>query len=263
MRTVASSAASSTKEGPNWKSVAIYYLAACAWSWPFFWRRDILGISDDSWPLANLIKHWALMWGPGAAALVCFAVFRRSHVRKITILGTSWLRSIGFYALPFILLATAGSPVLYGYHLPPLLAAIPMFISILGEELGWRGYLQDALRPLAGGKRFVLIGVLWEFWHFTTRTTHGWSIKRVALTLLVSYTAVILLSFIIGYAAERSKSVVVAAAIHTYVDLLLNNLAYSGVLLLVLPLWAIMIATWPDRRSADVTGPKALRAHGL
>ena len=27
--------------------------------------------------------------------------------------------------------------------------AFPMFISILGEELGWRGFLQDALRPLA------------------------------------------------------------------------------------------------------------------
>jgi hypothetical protein len=52
-----------------------------------------------------------------------------------------------------------------------------MFVSILGEELRWRGFLQDALRPLPPVKRFVLIGVMWEFWHFTTRTTRVVSAK--------------------------------------------------------------------------------------
>jgi len=60
-----------------------------------------------------------------------------------------------------------------------LIAAFPMFVSILGEELGWRGFLQDALRPLSPVKRFVLIGV--------------WSPLRIAVTLLISYSAVILL----------------------------------------------------------------------
>jgi uncharacterized protein len=235
----------------SWHRVGVYYLVACAWSWPFFWRRDVLNLSDEPWPFTNLVRHWGLMWGPGIAALLCLAVFGRSHIRVITIFGTSWIRSVGFYLLPFLLLAALGTPALYGYHLTPLLAAPAMFVSIFGEELGWRGYLQDALRPLPAGKRFVLIGVLWEFWHFTTRTTHGWSLTRVAVTLLVSYTGVILLSFIIGYAAERSQSVVVATAIHTYVDLLLNNLRYARALLFVLPLWAIVIATWPRQRSQE------------
>jgi membrane protease YdiL (CAAX protease family) len=120
-----------------------------------------------------------------------------------------------------------------------------MFVSILGEELGWRGFLQDALRPLSPVKRFVLIGVLWEFWHFTTRTTHGWSLQRIAVTLLISYSAVILLSFVLGYAAERSRSVVVAVSLHLYIDVLLNNLDLYIPLLLALPIWVLLLVTWP------------------
>jgi membrane protease YdiL (CAAX protease family) len=150
-----------------------------------------------------------------------------------------------FYATPFFLLAVFRAHALYGYDLPPLIAALPMFISILGEELGWRGFLQDALRPLSPIKRFVLIGVLWEFWHFTTRTAHGWSPQRIAVTLLISYSAVILLSFVLGYAAERSCSVVVAVSLHLYVDVLLNNLDLYIPLLLALPIWVLLLLTWP------------------
>ena len=34
----------------------------------------------------------------------------------------------------------------------------------------------------------------------------------------------ILLSFVIGYAAERSRSVIVAVSLHMYIDVLLSNL---------------------------------------
>jgi len=125
-----------------------------------------------------------------------------------------------------------------------------MFVSILGEELGWRGFLQDALRPLSPVRRFVLIGALWEFWHFTTRTTHG-SALRIAVTLLISYAAVILLTFIIGYAAERSRSVVVAVSLHMYVDVLLNNLDLYIPLLLALPVWAWLLLTWPKQTTVQ------------
>ena len=53
------------------------------------------------------------------------------------------------------------------------------FFNILGEELGWRGFLQDALRPLARLPRYVLLGAIWEFWHFTNRTHQG-SLAEIA-----------------------------------------------------------------------------------
>jgi len=230
----------------NWRSVAAYYAIACLWSWPFFWRRDVLHISDT--PLTSmwkLLMHWGLMWGPAIAALVCMLIFRRSHKRVITLGGNSWGRSVLFYFTPFCLLAMFRAQPLYGYNKSALVAAFPMFMSVLGEELGWRGFLQDALRPLPPVKRFILIGVLWEFWHFTTRTAHGWSALRTAVTLLISYSAVILLSFVIGYAVERSRSVIVAVALHSYIDVLLNNLDSYVPLVLALPVWFLLLLTWP------------------
>lgn len=43
----------------------------------------------------------------------------------------------------------------------PILNAIP----ILGEEFGWRAYLQPKLMPLGGRKAMILMGVIWGLWH--------------------------------------------------------------------------------------------------
>lgn len=43
----------------------------------------------------------------------------------------------------------------------PILNAIP----ILGEEFGWRAYLQPKLMPLGGRKTMVLMGIVWGLWH--------------------------------------------------------------------------------------------------
>lgn len=43
----------------------------------------------------------------------------------------------------------------------PLLNAIP----ILGEEFGWRAYLQPKLMPLGGRKTMVWMGIIWGVWH--------------------------------------------------------------------------------------------------
>lgn len=51
--------------------------------------------------------------------------------------------------------------------------------------------------------------------------------------------------FIIGFAADRSRSVLVAVALHSYIDVLLNNLDLYLPLLLALPVWALLLLTWP------------------
>jgi membrane protease YdiL (CAAX protease family) len=43
----------------------------------------------------------------------------------------------------------------------PLLNAIP----ILGEEFGWRAYLQPRLLPLGARRAMVWMGVIWGLWH--------------------------------------------------------------------------------------------------
>jgi membrane protease YdiL (CAAX protease family) len=43
----------------------------------------------------------------------------------------------------------------------PIINAIP----ILGEEFGWRAYLQPKLMPLGGRKAMLVMGVVWGLWH--------------------------------------------------------------------------------------------------
>lgn len=43
----------------------------------------------------------------------------------------------------------------------PIINAIP----ILGEEFGWRAYLQPKLMPLGGRKAMVVMGIIWGLWY--------------------------------------------------------------------------------------------------
>jgi membrane protease YdiL (CAAX protease family) len=43
----------------------------------------------------------------------------------------------------------------------PILNAIP----ILGEEFGWRAYLQPKLMPLGGRQAMLWTGIIWGLWH--------------------------------------------------------------------------------------------------
>ena len=54
--------------------------------------------------------------------------------------------------------------------MPPAYAAILVGLVIngvfgFGEELGWRGYLLPKLMPLGKWKAYILVGVIWGFWH--------------------------------------------------------------------------------------------------
>jgi membrane protease YdiL (CAAX protease family) len=117
--------------------------------------------------------------------------------------------------------------------------------TILGEELGWRGFLQDALRPLSPLKRYVLIGVLWEFWHFTNRTTHG-SLKQIVLFLAIFYPVGIILSWLIGEATERGKSLLIAVTLHAWFDIVVTFPGARTYIALALSIifWIVLLMRW-------------------
>ncbi|GGH38305.1 CPBP family intramembrane glutamic endopeptidase [Microbacterium album] len=47
----------------------------------------------------------------------------------------------------------------------PLAAVIPNGILAFGEEVGWRGWLLPALRPLGAWPALLLSGAIWGLWH--------------------------------------------------------------------------------------------------
>jgi membrane protease YdiL (CAAX protease family) len=198
------------------------------------------------------------MWGPGLAALAIFGLRRVHHPRTITFFGSSRWRSLAFFVLPVITLATVYAPIVGSRAALVGVLLVLGFFNILGEELGWRGFLQDALRPLSRGWRYLTIAVLWEFWHFTNRTS-GPDLSETVRGLMLSYPTVIALSVIIGEATDRAGSLVVAVTLHFRADALfevprlLDGPAWPTYLVLALSLifWFVLLWLWPSPQAPE------------
>lgn len=245
----------------DWRAVAVFLLIACAWSWPLFWLRDMTETGLGVLPLPHPLRTTLLMWGPGLAALVCLRLFRSSHRRTVTFAGGQRWRAWAFYLVPMAGLAIAG------VHLPEMGGRVHAFVAVLaaigllntlGEELGWRGFLQDALRPLPRPGRYALIGLLWAGWHFTNLFAHRsgpelWTYLAWYLPMTVALTV------LIGEATDRSRAVLVAATLHAWL-----NIAWEfpgagtwTVLAAALPFWAWLLWRWPPAAPGVKTGPGA------
>jgi membrane protease YdiL (CAAX protease family) len=115
-------------------------------------------------------------FGPGLAALVMVLIFRGDNV-KLT---------VAFKGIPFWkYLAAVGIPfgismilfLIYSRFINPVTIPLVdasslaimlggMLLGAFGEELGWRGYLQNLLSRRQNGLiAFLIVGVLWGLWH--------------------------------------------------------------------------------------------------
>ncbi|MDQ3482392.1 MAG: CPBP family intramembrane metalloprotease [Pseudomonadota bacterium] len=226
--------------------------------------RDMEPQSWAAWQAPTFLKTLSYMGGPAIAAAICLLLFRRSHDRTITLAGSSAVRSAAFYLIPIIALALVYAPeVVAARGAPALILSLiaGSFILILGEELGWRGFLQDALRRLPKLSRYALIGVMWELWHFTNRTHEG-PLVGAAIRVLIWMVILFILSWIIGEAVERSKSVVVAVTLHAWVNILASmgsifdaspTRGYAIFAASIL-LWLYLLRSWPTSAATHLPG---------
>lgn len=205
----------------RWLVILVFYVLACAISWPLFWLTRYSGMEPVvPPPLLSL----GFMWGPGIAALICWAIFRWPK-RSWTFWG-SWRFTLAFYLAPLLVL----SAVLYAVAGPKGLIILPLggifgFLMTLGEELGWRGWLQDALRPIPRVWRYVLIGVMWEFWHmrFGSAIFGDMSWAEALLVEAKWLGGAILIAAVIGEAMDRGRAPIVAVTLHLWVNLVMSG----------------------------------------
>lgn len=209
-----------------------------------------------AWRLPPPLKMTLLMWGPGLAALVCLRLFAGSHRRTVSFTGGRTWRALAFYFVPVVALAVAGIQMgaegAPRVHMLVLLIGVVGLVNVLGEELGWRGFLQDALRPLPRLSRYVLIGLLWTAWHFTNLYAHregaelyGYLAWYIPLTIA--------LSALIGEATDRSRAMLVAVTLHAWLNLTQEfpDSATYVVLGLSVLWWAWLLYTWPAPRTGE------------
>jgi len=238
----------------DWRAVAFYQVLACAISWPLFAWRDLHHASWAVWALPTVVKQLVPAFGPAIAGLAASAVFHRTHRRTLSLLGFDALRSVGFATVPVTMLAFLGVPGPAPHIEGGWIAAIFLVRALL-EETGWRGFLQDALRPLAPLRRAVVIGVLWGTWTFTTYLQG----KPTEIASHLAGMAVVWIagSWALGMAVDRTRAVLVAAAMHVALDLgqTLPNDVWVPVLGSSVLIWALMLRTWPARPT--LTAPTA------
>ena len=108
------------------------------------------------------------------------------------------------------------------------------------------------------GWRYLTIGILWEFWHFTNRT-RGPDVSETVRGLMLSYPTVIALSVIIGEATDRAGSLVVAVTLHFWADALfevprlVDGPAWPTYLVFGLSLifWSVLLWLWPSPQARE------------
>jgi membrane protease YdiL (CAAX protease family) len=237
-----------TQSRPNWPAILTYYVLACAWSWPFFWWRDVNTASWNAWQVPDEIKGLTQVWGPGLAALVVFYFFPGTRTRKVSFFGGSWIRSACFCLSP-ILFAWIGLFIQSGKFSHSIVYYLLIGgFSTLGEELGWRGFLQGALKPMGRVRAYLLLAFMWEAWHFTSHTKG--TLHEVISRLAIYIPLVIVITVVIGLVNERTGSLVLAFTLHEWIDIVFDG--GSGYLvraaLISLPVWAWLIWSWPRHR---------------
>jgi hypothetical protein len=240
----------------DWPAIAVFYVLACLWSWPFFWWRDVHTASWNAWRLPEEIKGLSQPWGPALAAIAVYYLFPRVRTRFASLAGYSWRRSALCILAPilFASIAFAIQSKQFSYTLVYYL--VVGGFSTLGEEWGWRGFLQGALRPLGRLRGYLLLALMWEIWHFTSHTKGTW--HEVVSRMEIIVPAVVVITFAMAFLMERTGSVLLATAVHEWIDLGVDPGGYflwAG--LAALPVWLWIAWTWPKRSSLPAKPPTA------
>lgn len=160
------------------------------------------------------------LFGPALAAIVVsWADGTLGEIRSRT---TAWRQPISTYVaafgIPFavaaigaVVLVLAGVMDWTGLGTISAIEVV-IFILVIGEEIGWRGFLQPRLRARIGlVESGLAVGGVWVLWHLPIYLQPGMPLSH----FLVFAWWVIPLAVVMGFVAERAQySVIVATVMH-------------------------------------------------
>jgi uncharacterized protein len=239
-----------------WGEVVLFFVIAAAVSAPFR-----LGWFDPatyvSLPLGLNILFKVLR---GIGPAVGFVVMRyglRSRVpRTTTFWGVDWRASIvAALVIPLCLafLGTENNTGLDAFSYG-LLGGLTLVLYALGEEFGWRGYLQQALSPLRLPFRIVAIGTIWYLWHLNFLNPNIPVSSHISL-----YVAVVLGSWGLMKITDATGSILFAAAVHLIFNLFADSQLDGSKRLIVIciaaAVWTgLIIALGRKKKAAPAAG---------
>ena len=116
----------------------------------------------------------------------------------------------------------------------------------LGEEFGWRGYLQEKMIRILGlNWGFIILGILWGYWHLPI-VLMGWNFPNhpVLGALLLMPISTIFSGIFVGWIYLRSRSIWMPALAHAAINLLSGFLFQMTMNQNELSLQLMWIAAW-------------------
>jgi len=172
----------------------------------------------------SLIFGLIALFGPAAAAFIVSRVARGpAGVRELRAVTTRWRVHPGWY-LAAVGLPIAGAAVGHLFYVlggnAPL--AVPgtvepilllLFVLVIGEEIGWRGFLLRGLlqrySPLVGT---LIVAVVWALWHSPLYFIPG--MPSYGQQFLPFVLWVLPLSFLLTWLWLGTRSVLLATIMH-------------------------------------------------
>lgn len=219
---------------PDWIAVAVFFVVACAWSHlAARWGEVRLPGGVDAPRIDGTLL---VSFGPVLGALVAGLV-RPEREGPARFFGRDRLwASLGLGA-PILLLALVGAR---RFHLDPHLDAAAMMASLvlgcIGEELGWREWLFNALAGLPLWGSALVTWALWLLWHLSFLRVAE---ERLGAPYNLGFTlALLAMSFALAALMRHTGSSALAAAWHSAARAG-GPIAQTGALVLLLG-----IATW-------------------
>jgi len=202
------------------KAIVAFYILSLLFSSIFFFGGTAL-------ELTRRVVFNLSMWGPGLAALTVCAVFYGS----IRDLGWGWGKTryqlVGL-ALPFVFCLATYTFIWFanlgGFEPIPSLSLsmiitglLAWIIPVLGEEIGWRGFLVPELAKVTS---FIWVGIisglLWSTWHLAPILLANYGQGApLWYTILVFFCFATLSSIPMAWLRLRSGSVWTAVLWHS------------------------------------------------
>jgi len=182
--------------------IALFYCIA------LFLKYYIVIINPEILNGTNLLVNSLLYGlGPLIGGLILIKLLKRQN--DLSIFNAGLKQTILVLLIPLVLFTLLG--LLNGNldFLALKVVAIAILYAII-EEYGWRGYLQTELKDLNKYVKYIVISVLWFFWHLEFDYS------------VVAYLIILAGSFGMGYVADKSKSLIYVGLFHAFINIFLS-----------------------------------------
>ena len=199
--------------------LVVFYVIACLVTW------SLASLVSVSYALVMLA-----LFGPAFAAVVAsFARGGASAVRELLRRAFIWRIDVKWYAAAFVIpflhvLAALGLERALGRPAPFDIGdfsttSLILGVLVVGEELGWRGYLLPRLLERHSAViASLMVGVLWGLWHLSVFLTPAFPHSERSFPLFLLATTVYSVWFTWLFLRTRG-SVVLATLFHAALNL--------------------------------------------